>query len=109
VLECRQVAAPGREVGLAKTAERSARLQRQMAVFGVATFGFADGIDAAKCVRHAGGPRERAPERVTRHGRIRIAQPPTIGLAAAAPGARVVPSEKRRGLTPGHVDSADGD
>jgi transposase len=51
----------------------------------------------------------RAPERVTRDGRIRIEQPPTIGLAAAPPGAWVVPSEKRRGLTPRHVDSADGD
>jgi hypothetical protein len=108
VLECRQVAAPGREVGLAKTAERSARIQRQVAAFGVGTFGFADGIDAAKCARPP-GPRVQAPKRVTSDGRICIAQPPTIGLAAAPPGAWVVPSEKRRGLTPRHVDSADGD
>jgi hypothetical protein len=107
VLECRQVAAPGREVGLAKTAERSARIQRQVAAFGLGTFGFADGIDAAKCARPP-GPRVQAPKRVTSDGRICIAQPPTIGLAAAPPGAWVVPSEKRRGLTPRHVDSADG-
>jgi hypothetical protein len=54
------------------------------------------------------GPRVQAPKRVTSDGRICIAQPPTIGLAAAPPGAWVVPSEKRRGLTPRHVDSADG-
>ena len=108
VLECRQVAARGREVGLAKTAERSARLQRQMAVFGVATFGFADGSDAAKCVRPPGAARASArtsdqgwshSDRAAAYNRI---------SRCRAGSAGVVPSENA-GLTPRHVDSADGD
>src|SRR4029077_11921203 len=108
VLECRQVAAPGREVGLAKTAGRSARIQRQMAAFGVATFGFADGIDAAKCVRPPGAARAGAQTsdqgwshlyRAAAYNRIRRCRAGSAGST----------ERETPGLTPRHVDSADGD
>ena len=77
-------------------------------MFGVATFGFADGIDAAKCVRPPGAARASArtsdqgwshSDRAAAYNRI---------SRCRAGSAGVVPSENA-GLTPMHVDSADGD
>jgi hypothetical protein len=79
-----------------------------MAAFGVGTFGFADGIDAAKCVRPPGAARASA--RTSDQGwshSDRAAAYSRISRCRAG-SAGVVPSENA-GLTPRHVDSADGD
>src|ERR1700722_20883671 len=79
-----------------------------MAAFGVAAFGFADGIDAAKCVRPPGAARAGA--QTSDQGWSHLYRAAAYNRISRCRAGSVGSTERETpGLTPRHVDSADGD
>ena len=77
-------------------------------MFGAATFGFADGIDAAKCVRPPGAARASA--RTSHQGWSHSDRAAAYNrISRCRAGSAGSTERETPGLTPRHVDSADGD